>query len=102
MTFFVKEILCSLPREGYNDATFAVFCRISGSNLWYGREEHRSREVCKFCDTDFVGTDGEGVPGKALRIDTEAPPRRGGRCPPARRFWRYPCGRWSQGPAREH
>jgi 7-carboxy-7-deazaguanine synthase (Cx14CxxC type) len=37
-----------------------VFCRFAGCNLWTGREEDRAKAVCQFCDTDFVGTDGEG------------------------------------------
>jgi len=38
----------------------AVFLRFAGCNLWSGREEHRGTAVCRFCDTDFVGTDGMG------------------------------------------
>lgn len=37
----------------------AVFLRFSGCNLWTGREEDRHLAVCQFCDTDFIGTDGE-------------------------------------------
>jgi 7-carboxy-7-deazaguanine synthase (Cx14CxxC type) len=38
----------------------AVFCRFAGCNLWSGSEEHRPAASCRFCDTDFVGTDGPG------------------------------------------
>ena len=37
----------------------AVFCRFSGCNLWSGREADRAQATCRFCDTDFVGTDGK-------------------------------------------
>src|SRR3954454_2402540 len=60
MTYLVKEIFFTLQGEGHNVGTPAVFCRFAGCNLWTGREEHRSIAVCQFCDTDFVGTDGEG------------------------------------------
>ena len=58
MTYTVKEIFYTLQGEGANSGRAAVFCRFSGCNLWTGREEDRSRAVCKFCDTEFVGTDG--------------------------------------------
>ena len=60
MSFIVKEIFYSLQGEGANVGRPAVFCRFAGCNLWSGREEDRDRAVCKFCDTDFVGTDGPG------------------------------------------
>jgi 7-carboxy-7-deazaguanine synthase (Cx14CxxC type) len=60
MTYTVKEIFYTLQGEGANAGTAAVFCRFSGCNLWTGREEDRSRAVCKFCDTDFVGTGPDG------------------------------------------
>lgn len=60
MAYFVKEIFLTLQGEGIHSGKTAVFCRFSGCNLWTGREEHRSSAVCKFCDTDFVGTDGTG------------------------------------------
>jgi 7-carboxy-7-deazaguanine synthase (Cx14CxxC type) len=44
----------------YNTGRPAVFCRFSGCNLWSGREEDRPRAICQFCDTDFVGTNGQG------------------------------------------
>ncbi len=43
-----------------NAGRAAVFCRFSGCNLWSGREADRAQAVCKFCDTDFFGTDGDG------------------------------------------
>jgi 7-carboxy-7-deazaguanine synthase (Cx14CxxC type) len=60
MNYTVKEIFYSLQGEGANAGRPAVFCRFSGCNLWSGREEDRPRAVCQFCDTDFVGTDGQG------------------------------------------
>ena len=60
MTYTVKEIFYTLQGEGANAGRAAVFCRFSGCNLWTGREEDRSRAVCKFCDTDFVGVGPDG------------------------------------------
>ncbi len=60
MTYSVKEIFYTLQGEGANAGRPAVFCRFAGCNLWTGREEDRADAVCKFCDTEFVGTDGEG------------------------------------------
>ncbi|AMP00914.1 4Fe-4S single cluster domain protein [Collimonas arenae] len=60
MTYSIKEIFYTLQGEGTHAGRPAVFCRFSGCNLWTGREEDRSSAVCQFCDTDFVGTDGEG------------------------------------------
>ncbi|MFN2638382.1 MAG: radical SAM protein, partial [Gemmatimonadaceae bacterium] len=60
MTYTVKEIFYTLQGEGAQTGRAAVFCRFSGCNLWTGREEDRSRAVCQFCDTDFVGTGPEG------------------------------------------
>jgi len=59
MTYAVKEIFYTLQGEGANAGRPAVFCRFAGCNLWSGREEDRATAVCQFCDTDFVGTDGE-------------------------------------------
>jgi 7-carboxy-7-deazaguanine synthase len=59
MTYAVKEIFYTLQGEGANAGRPAVFCRFAGCNLWSGREEDRESAVCRFCDTDFVGTDGE-------------------------------------------
>ncbi|MCA9656031.1 MAG: 7-carboxy-7-deazaguanine synthase [Myxococcales bacterium] len=58
MTYRVKEIYATLQGEGAHAGRSAVFCRFSGCNLWSGRERDRDRAVCRFCDTDFVGTDG--------------------------------------------
>ncbi len=60
MTYAVKEIFYTLQGEGANTGRPAVFCRFAGCNLWTGREADRSSAVCRFCDTDFVGTDGPG------------------------------------------
>lgn len=60
MAYRVKELFHTLQGEGVNAGRAAVFCRFSGCNLWSGREEHRAGAVCRFCDTDFVGTDGPG------------------------------------------
>jgi 7-carboxy-7-deazaguanine synthase (Cx14CxxC type) len=59
-TYLVKEVFLTLQGEGVNAGRAAVFCRFSGCNLWTGREEHRASAICRFCDTDFVGTDGPG------------------------------------------
>jgi 7-carboxy-7-deazaguanine synthase (Cx14CxxC type) len=58
--YSVKEIFYSLQGEGANTGTPAVFLRFAGCNLWSGREAQRAAAVCRFCDTDFVGTDGRG------------------------------------------
>lgn len=58
--YTVKEIFYTLQGEGANAGSAAVFCRFSGCNLWTGREEDRSRAVCQFCDTDFVGVGPDG------------------------------------------
>lgn len=55
----VKEIYYTLQGEGAHTGRPAVFCRFTGCNLWTGREEDRHKAICQFCDTDFVGTDGE-------------------------------------------
>ncbi len=60
MTYAVKEIFYTLQGEGAQAGRASVFCRFAGCNLWSGREEDRARAVCNFCDTDFVGTDGQG------------------------------------------
>lgn len=59
-SYSVKEIFYTLQGEGARAGRAAVFCRFAGCNLWTGREEDRSAAVCKFCDTQFVGTDGIG------------------------------------------
>ncbi len=58
--YAVKEIFYTLQGEGTNAGRAAVFCRFAGCNLWSGREDDRAKAECQFCDTDFVGTDGEG------------------------------------------
>ena len=60
MTYSIKEIFYTLQGEGAHAGRPAVFCRFSGCNLWTGRESDRASAICQFCDTDFVGTDGEG------------------------------------------
>ncbi|MFT8663695.1 7-carboxy-7-deazaguanine synthase [Acetobacter orientalis] len=60
MTYSVKEIFLTLQGEGGQAGRAAVFCRFTGCNLWTGREEDRAKALCQFCDTDFIGTDGEG------------------------------------------
>lgn len=58
MAYAVKEIFLTLQGEGAQAGRRAVFCRFAGCNLWTGREQDRPKAVCRFCDTDFVGTDG--------------------------------------------
>ena len=60
MTYSVKEIYYTLQGEGAQTGRAAVFCRFAGCNLWSGKEADRKGAVCKFCDTEFVGTDGPG------------------------------------------
>ncbi len=60
MAYAVKEFFYTLQGEGANTGMPAVFCRFAGCNLWSGREKDRADAVCRFCDTDFVGTDGPG------------------------------------------
>lgn len=60
MTYSVKVLFKTLQGEGGQAGRAAVFCRFSGCNLWSGREEDRAEATCRFCDTDFVGSDGTG------------------------------------------
>ena len=60
MSYSVKEIFYTLQGEGANAGRPAVFCRFAGCNLWTGREADRETAICRFCDTEFVGTDGPG------------------------------------------
>ena len=60
MTYSIKEIYYTLQGEGAHTGRPAVFLRFAGCNLWSGREQHRAEAVCRFCDTQFVGTDGPG------------------------------------------
>ena len=57
--YSVKEIFYTLQGEGAQSGRPAIFCRFSKCNLWNGRESDRENSICKFCDTDFVGTDGQ-------------------------------------------
>jgi 7-carboxy-7-deazaguanine synthase len=69
MSYAVKELFYTLQGEGAHTGRAAVFCRFTGCNLWSGREADRARAACRFCDTDFVGTDG---PGGGRFADAEA------------------------------
>ena len=60
MSYAVKECFLTLQGEGVQSGSRAVFLRFAGCNLWSGRELDRAAAQCNFCDTDFVGTDGEG------------------------------------------
>src|SRR5215471_1541572 len=79
MSYAVKEIYYTLQGEGANTGRAAVFCRFAGCNLWSGREEDRAQAICKFCDTDFVGTDGrrggkfESAPDLAKAVASARP-----------------------------
>ena len=60
MMYSIKEIYLTLQGEGVQSGRSAVFCRFAGCNLWTGRERDRADAVCRFCDTDFIGTNGPG------------------------------------------
>jgi 7-carboxy-7-deazaguanine synthase (Cx14CxxC type) len=60
MTYAVKEMFYTLQGEGVRAGRPAVFVRFAGCNLWSGREQDRANAICQFCDTQFVGTDGDG------------------------------------------
>ncbi|GAB5488613.1 MAG: 7-carboxy-7-deazaguanine synthase [Parasphingorhabdus sp.] len=60
MSYAVKEMFLTLQGEGVHCGRRAVFLRFSGCNLWTGLEKDRLSAVCQFCDTDFVGMDGDG------------------------------------------
>lgn len=60
MAYAVKEMFKTLQGEGAQSGRAAVFCRFAGCNLWSGREADRAEAICQFCDTDFVGMNGEG------------------------------------------
>lgn len=60
MSYAVKEAFLTLQGEGVQAGRRAVFIRFAGCNLWSGREKDRASAICRFCDTDFVGTDGDG------------------------------------------
>ena len=82
MTYSVKELFYTLQGEGAQAGRAAVFCRFAGCNLWSGREEDRASATCRFCDTDFIGTDGENggkfadAAALAARIDAQWPAAR--------------------------
>ena len=71
MAYAVKECFLTLQGEGVQSGSRAVFLRFAGCNLWSGREQDRATAQCNFCDTDFVGTDGEGG-GKFADADSLA------------------------------
>ena len=58
--YSVKEIYYTIQGEGFHTGRSAVFLRFTGCNLWTGHEKDRSKAICNFCDTDFVGVDGPG------------------------------------------
>lgn len=60
MSYAVKETLLTVQGEGGQAGRAAVFLRFAGCNLWSGREVDRATAICSFCDTDFVGVDGDG------------------------------------------
>jgi 7-carboxy-7-deazaguanine synthase len=59
MAYFVKEVFKTLQGEGRQAGRAALFCRFAGCNLWSGREQDRAEAACRFCDTEFVGVDGD-------------------------------------------
>lgn len=59
MSYSIKEVFYSLQGEATHAGRPAIFCRFSNCNLWTGREQDRDSAVCQFCDTDFIGTDGQ-------------------------------------------
>ena len=85
MAYTVKEIFYTLQGEGAHTGRAAVFCRFTGCNLWSGHEQDRESAVCRFCDTDFVGTDGAGggrfesADALAAAIEAQWPADEGGR-----------------------
>ena len=81
MTYAVKEAFLTLQGEGMQAGSRAVFLRFAGCNLWSGREEDRAAAVCNFCDTDFIGTDGEG----------------GGKFAAAKKLAAHVAGLWGEG-----
>ncbi len=79
MSYSIKEVFYTLQGEGANAGRPAVFCRFAGCNLWSGREADRTQAICRFCDTDFVGTDGtfggkyDSAPALAALIHAQWP-----------------------------
>ncbi len=86
MAYAVKEMFATLQGEGAQAGRAAVFCRFAGCNLWSGRERDRASATCRFCDTDFVGTDGEN----------------GGRFEDAHALADAIAARWAGGPAHRY
>jgi 7-carboxy-7-deazaguanine synthase (Cx14CxxC type) len=82
MSFYVKEIFYTLQGEGVQTGRAAVFCRFVGCNLWSGQEEDRQNAICKFCDTDFIGT--SGPDGGKFDTETALADR-------IEQTWRSPC-----------
>jgi len=72
MIYAVKEIFYTLQGEGAQAGRASVFCRFAGCNLWSGREQDRTTAACRFCDTDFVGTDGTGGGKFATAVELAA------------------------------
>lgn len=58
VAYAVNELFYTLQGEGARAGRPAVFCRFTGCNLWTGREQDRADAICRFCDTDFVGSNG--------------------------------------------
>lgn len=73
MVYHVKEIQYTLQGEGAQTGRPSVFLRFAGCNLWSGQEADRATATCRFCDTDFVGTDGPG--GGSFESAAELAPR---------------------------
>jgi 7-carboxy-7-deazaguanine synthase len=87
VTYKVKEIFYTLQGEGTHAGRPAVFCRFSSCNLWTGREADRERAICKFCDTDFVGTDGEEAGSLLTPMRSQVQSQPGGQPTPAGSPW---------------
>jgi len=66
--YSIKEAFYSLQGEGAQAGRPSIFCRFSGCNLWNGKESHRLDSLCQFCDTDFIGVDGQNG-GKFKQAD---------------------------------
>ena len=60
MTYSAKEVFLTVQGEGGQAGRPAVFLRFAGCNLWSGLERDRATAICSFCDTDFVGVNGDG------------------------------------------
>ncbi len=60
VTYSAKEVFLTVQGEGGQAGRPAVFLRFAGCNLWSGLERDRATAVCSFCDTDFVGVNGDG------------------------------------------